>query len=42
MPPKKGGLGRGIDALFVDNSVEELEEGKSVITLRLLKREKAL
>lgn len=35
MPPKKGGLGRGIDALFVDNSVEELEEGKSVITLRL-------
>ena len=35
MAPKKGGLGRGIDALFVDNSVEELEEGKSVITLRL-------
>ena len=35
MSPKKGGLGRGIDALFVDNSVEELEEGKSVITLRL-------
>lgn len=35
MPPKKGGLGRGFDALFADNSVEEMEEGKSIITLRL-------
>ena len=35
MPPKKGGLGRGFDALFADNSVEEAEEGKSVISLRL-------
>lgn len=35
MPPKKGGLGKGFDALFADNSVEELDEGKSVITLRL-------
>lgn len=35
MPPKKGGLGRGMDALFVDNSAEELDNGKNVITLRL-------
>lgn len=35
MPPKKGGLGRGFDALFVDNSVEELAEEKGVVTLRL-------
>lgn len=35
MPPKKGGLGRGMDALFVDNSVEELADEKNVITLRL-------
>lgn len=35
MPPKKGGLGKGFDALFADNSVEELDEGKSVISLRL-------
>ena len=26
MPPKKGGLGKGFDALFADNSVEELDE----------------
>lgn len=35
MPPKKGGLGRGIDALFVDNSVEELEENKNIVTLNI-------
>ena len=35
MPPKKGGLGRGMDALFVDNSVEELADEKNVITLKL-------
>ena len=35
MPPKKGGLGRGFDALFVDNSTEELAEEKGVVTLRL-------
>ena len=35
MPPKKGGLGKGLDSLFADNSIEELEEGKSVVTLRL-------
>lgn len=35
MPPKKGGLGRGMDALFVDNSVEELADEKNIITLRL-------
>ncbi|MBQ8209386.1 MAG: ParB/RepB/Spo0J family partition protein [Clostridia bacterium] len=35
MPPKKSGLGRGINALFVDNSVEELADEKSVITLKL-------
>lgn len=35
MPPKKSGLGKGFDALFADNSVEEAEEGKSVISLRL-------
>ena len=35
MPPKKSGLGRGMDALFVDNSVEELGDEKSVITLKL-------
>ncbi len=35
MPPKKGGLGRGMDALFVDNSVEELADEKNIVTLRL-------
>lgn len=35
MPPKKGGLGRGMDALFADNSFEEIEGNKSVVTLRL-------
>lgn len=35
MPPKKGGLGKGFDALFVDNSAEELSEEKGVVTLRL-------
>ena len=30
MAAKKGGLGRGFDALFVDNSAEELSEEKSV------------
>lgn len=35
MPPKKGGLGKGLDSLFADNSIEELDEGKSVVTLRL-------
>lgn len=35
MPPKKSGLGRGFDALFVDNSTEELAEEKGVVTLRL-------
>lgn len=35
MPPKKGGLGKGFDALFVDNSTEELAEEKGVVTLRL-------
>lgn len=35
MPPKKGGLGKGFDYLFTDNSIEELEETKSIITLRL-------
>ena len=35
MPPKKGGLGKGFDALFADNSVEELGNGGSVVKLRL-------
>ncbi len=35
MPPKKGGLGKGFDSLFVDNSMEEFSEGKSIVTLRL-------
>lgn len=35
MPPKKSGLGKGIDALFADNSVDEEGEGRSVISLRL-------
>ena len=35
MPPKKGGLGKGYNALFADNSVEELGEGGSVVKLRL-------
>lgn len=35
MPPRKSGLGRGMDALFVDNSVEELADEKSVVTLNL-------
>lgn len=35
MPPKKGGLGKGYNALFADNSVDEFGEGKSVVTLRL-------
>ena len=35
MPPKKGGLGKGYNALFADNSVEELGEGSSVVKLRL-------
>lgn len=35
MAAKKGGLGRGFDALFVDNSAEELSEEKGVVTLRL-------
>lgn len=35
MATKKGGLGRGFDALFVDNSTEELAEEKGIVTLRL-------
>ncbi len=35
MPPKKGGLGKGFDSLFVDNSMEEFSEGKSIVTLRI-------
>ncbi|MCD7774404.1 MAG: ParB/RepB/Spo0J family partition protein [Clostridiales bacterium] len=35
MPPKKGGLGRGFDALFIDNSTDEPADGNSIITLRL-------
>lgn len=35
MPPKKGGLGKGYDALFVDNSFEEIDDNKNVVTLRL-------
>lgn len=35
MSPKKGGLGRGMGALFVDNSVEEFGEEKNVVTLKL-------
>ncbi len=35
MPPKKSGLGRGFDSLFVDNSAEELAQEKGVVTLRL-------
>lgn len=35
MPPKKGGLGKGYNALFADNSVEELGNGGSVVKLRL-------
>lgn len=35
MPPKKGGLGKGIDYLFTDNAIEELDENKNIITLRL-------
>ena len=33
MAAKKGGLGKGLDALFVDNST--IEEGKEIQTLRL-------
>jgi len=32
---KKGGLGRGLDALFTDNSVESLGEGGGAATLSL-------
>ena len=35
MAAKKVGLGRGFDALFVDNSAEELSEEKGVVTLRI-------
>ena len=27
---KKGGLGKGLDALFTDNSIEEIENGGAV------------
>lgn len=30
MTPKKGGLGRGLDALFVDNSIEEISTANTV------------
>lgn len=30
MAPKKGGLGRGLDALFVDNSIEEISAANTV------------
>lgn len=30
MAPKKGGLGRGLDALFVDNSIEEISTANTV------------
>jgi len=30
MPPKKGGLGKGLDALFVDNSIEEISPSSAV------------
>ena len=35
MPPRKGGLGKGFDALFTDNSVEDIDAGAGVIQLRL-------
>lgn len=35
MSTKKGGLGRGFDALFFDNATEELAEEKGIVTLRL-------
>lgn len=35
MAAKKGGLGRGLDALFVDNSVEEISS-KSAVKLKLM------
>lgn len=35
MPPKKGGLGKGFDYLFTDNAIEELDENKNIVTLRL-------
>lgn len=35
MSTKKGGLGRGFDALFLDNATEELAEEKGIVTLRL-------
>ena len=35
MASKKGGLGKGFDALFADNSVEEVDSSSGVIKLRL-------
>ena len=35
MAAKKGGLGKGFDALFADNSVEEVDSSSGVIKLRL-------
>lgn len=35
MASKKGGLGKGFDALFADNSVEEVDSSAGVIKLRL-------
>lgn len=35
MPPKKGGLFRGLDSLMVDNSVEELDDVKNVVSLKI-------
>ncbi len=35
MPPKKGGLGKGFNALFEDNSFDEMSDGNGVLTLKL-------
>lgn len=35
MPAKKKGLGRGFDAIFADNAVEEISETQSAVKLKL-------
>ncbi len=35
-PKKKTGLGRGIDAIFTDNSVEELSSSSGVVKLKII------
>lgn len=36
MAAKKGGLGRGLDALFADNSIEEIASSTSAVKLKIM------